>query len=161
MTTAYLGLGSNLGDREANINRALVELVRTAGCSLIKVSSLYETKPVGITEQPDFYNIAVAIETDLAPKELLRRLKEVERKAGREKTFKWGPRVIDIDILLYDEISVAEDNLEIPHPEMQHRAFALTPLSEIAPSAKHPATGRTVRQMSEDIGSEGVSKISR
>jgi 2-amino-4-hydroxy-6-hydroxymethyldihydropteridine diphosphokinase len=160
LTIVYLGLGSNLGDREASINKALVELVRSGDCKLSAVSSLYSTKPVGVKEQPQFLNIAVEIITDLEPKQLLKRLREVERKLGREKTFKWGPRVIDIDILLYDELRVAEDNLEIPHPEMHRRGFVLTPLAEIAPSAKHPALGLTVRQMSEAVGSEGVSKIS-
>jgi 2-amino-4-hydroxy-6-hydroxymethyldihydropteridine diphosphokinase len=155
----YLGLGANLGDREANINKALVELVRSGGCNLRKVSSLYETRPVGIEKQPDFLNIAAEIETELAPKELLGRLKEVERKAGREKTFKWGPRLIDIDILLYGDLRMAEGDLEIPHPEMDRRAFVLTPLAEIAPSAKHPVLRQTVRQMSEALGSEGVSRI--
>jgi 2-amino-4-hydroxy-6-hydroxymethyldihydropteridine diphosphokinase len=156
---AFLGLGSNLGDREANINKALVELVRLGRCSLRKVSSLYETKPVGIEDQPQFLNMAAEVETGLAPKQLLERIREVERRIGREKTFKWGPRVIDIDILLYDDLHVAEDNLEIPHPEMHRRGFVLIPLAEIAPSAKHPVLGLTVLELSEAVGSEGVSKI--
>ena len=159
MIKTYIGLGGNLGDRKENIQKALVELARNNRCRLTRVSSLYETRPVGIEEQPDFLNLAAEIETELNPKELLVWLKEVERKVGREKTFKWGPRIIDIDILLYDDLHVTEDNLEIPHPEMHKRAFVLSPLAEIAPSAKHPITGLTVRQMSDAVGDEGVSKL--
>jgi 2-amino-4-hydroxy-6-hydroxymethyldihydropteridine diphosphokinase len=154
VVTAYLGIGSNLGEREANINKALVELVRTGACRLTKVSSIYETEPVGIKEQPDFLNAAVEIETDLRPKDLLVTLREVERKTGREKTFKWGPRIIDIDILLYNDICLTEDNLEIPHPEMHKRSFVLTPLAEIAPFVKHPKLGVTAQQLSDQVGGE-------
>lgn len=158
MVTAYIGLGANLGDREAGINKALVELVRSGAGRLTRVSSLYETEPVGIREQPDFLNAVAEIETETAPAELLAALREIERKVGREKTFKWGPRVIDLDILLYGDTSLAEDNLEIPHPEMHRRAFVLTPLAEIAPQAKHPVSGLTAREMSERTGGEGVRK---
>jgi len=158
VVTAYIGLGANLGDREANINKALVELVRFGAGRLTRVSSIYETEPVGIREQPDFLNAVVEIETEIGPTGLLAALSEIERRIGREKTVKWGPRKIDLDILLYGDKSFAEDNLEIPHPEMHQRAFVLTPLAEIAPQAKHPVSGLTARQMSERIGSEGVRK---
>ncbi|RJP74367.1 MAG: 2-amino-4-hydroxy-6-hydroxymethyldihydropteridine diphosphokinase [Candidatus Abyssobacteria bacterium SURF_17] len=158
MVTVYLGLGSNLGDREANINKALVELVRTGFTRLIRTSSLYETKPVGIKEQPDFLNAAAEIETKLSPKELMAAIREVERKTGREKTFKWGPRIIDIDILLYGDECITEESLEIPHPQMHQRAFVLTPLAEIAPKAKHPKLGLTVERLSAQVGNEGVGK---
>lgn len=158
MVTAYLGLGSNLGDREANIRSALAAIGRLDKCELIRSSSLYETDPVGIREQPDFLNAAAEIRTELTPEELLTALREVELATGREKTFKWGPRIIDIDILLYGDERLAGDNLEIPHPEMHKRAFVLTPLAEIAPMARHPETNLTIRQMSERVGSEGVRK---
>jgi 2-amino-4-hydroxy-6-hydroxymethyldihydropteridine diphosphokinase len=158
VVTAYLGLGSNLGDREANIRNALAAIDRLDGCELIRTSSLYETDPVGIREQPDFLNAAAEIRTKLAPEELLTALREVERGTGREKTFKWGPRIIDIDILLYGEERLTGENLEIPHPEMHQRAFVLTPLAEIAPMARHPETDLTIRQLSEKVGSEGVRK---
>jgi 2-amino-4-hydroxy-6-hydroxymethyldihydropteridine diphosphokinase len=158
VVTAYIGLGANLGDREAGINRALVELVRSGACGLEKVSSLYETEPVGIREQPDFLNAVAEIETELAPVELLAVLREVERKIGRKETVKWGPRLIDLDILLYGDTSHAEDNLKIPHPEMHKRAFVLTPLAEIAPQAQHPISGLTALQMSERAGCNGVRK---
>ncbi|MBI4831203.1 MAG: 2-amino-4-hydroxy-6-hydroxymethyldihydropteridine diphosphokinase [Candidatus Lindowbacteria bacterium] len=159
MVTAYLGLGSNLGDREANINKALIGLVRSGRVILKRVSSLYETKPVGVKEQPDFLNAAAEIETGMRPLDLLAAIREVERATGRENTFKWGPRIIDIDILLYGDESVKEENLEIPHPEMHRRAFVLTPLAEIAPEARHPKLGLTARQLSSAIGEEGVRKL--
>ncbi len=161
MVTAYIGLGANMGDREANINRALVDLVRSGAGRLTRVSSLYETEPVGIREQPDFLNAVAEIETELAPLELLAALRGIECSIGREKTVKWGgPRTIDLDILLYGDISLTEDNLEIPHPEMHKRAFVLTPLAEIAPEARHPITGLTARRMSERVGGEGVQRAS-
>ena len=158
MVTAYIGLGANLGDREANINRALVELVRSGACRLVRVSPIYETEPVGIRDQPDFLNAAADIETAMAPRGLLAAISDVERRLGREETVRWGPRVIDIDILLYGDKCLAEDNLEIPHPEMHRRAFVLTPLAAIAPEVMHPSLGLTVMQMSRDIGSEGVRR---
>ena len=108
MVTAYLGFGANLGEREAGINKALVELIRAGACKVIRVSSLYETEPVGIKEQPEFLNAVAEIETALPPLELLRAIRSVERKIGREKTFKWGPRIIDIDILLSGDRCLAE-----------------------------------------------------
>jgi 2-amino-4-hydroxy-6-hydroxymethyldihydropteridine diphosphokinase len=136
----------------------LAELCRSERIRLASVSSLYETDPVGFIEQPDFLNAVAQIETEMAPKELLAATREVEQRAGRERTSKWGPRIIDIDILLYGDERVKEDNLEIPHPEMHKRAFVLTPLSEIAPTAKHPGLGLTARQMSAKAGAEGVRR---
>jgi 2-amino-4-hydroxy-6-hydroxymethyldihydropteridine diphosphokinase len=146
LITAYLGLGSNLGDREAT--------------RLTRVSSVYETEPVGIEDQPLFLNAAAEIETELNTRELLAAIREAERRTGRKKTLKWGPRIIDIDILLYGDECVTEENLEIPHPEMHRRAFVLTPLAEIAPLVKHPAQGLTVQQMSAGVGDRGVRSYS-
>jgi len=157
VVTAYIGLGANLGDREASIKEALSELARS-DCRLVLVSSIYETAPMGFSDQPDFLNAVAEIETDLEPRELLDVLGRIERRIGREETFKWGPRIIDLDILLYGDQILAEDNLEIPHPEMQHRAFVLTPLAEIAPEVKHPVLGLTAREMSAEIGAEGVRR---
>ncbi len=159
MITTYIGLGANLGDREANINCALVELVRSdfgSTLGLVGVSSIYETEPVGFQDQPDFLNAVARIETDLGPHELLAALEKIEAKVGRKETFKWGPRIVDLDILLYGDESLEEDNLTIPHPEMHKRAFVLTPLAEIAPEAKHPVLGLTARELSERVGSGGI-----
>jgi 2-amino-4-hydroxy-6-hydroxymethyldihydropteridine diphosphokinase len=158
VVTAYIGLGANLGDREANINRALVEIVRS-GCRLAQVSSIYETEPVGFEDQPDFLNAVAEIETEAGPAELMAALDEIEQRIGRRETFKWGPRKVDLDILLYGDQSLAEDNLKIPHPEMHKRAFVLSPLAEIAPQAMHPALGLTARELSERVGQKGVRKF--
>jgi 2-amino-4-hydroxy-6-hydroxymethyldihydropteridine diphosphokinase len=159
VVTAYIGLGANLGERETNIERALSELARS-GCRPTRVSSIYETAPVGFSDQPDFLNAVAEIETDLGPRELLAVLDAIERRIGREETFKWGPRIIDLDILLYGDQILKEDNLEIPHPEMQHRAFVLTPLAEIAPEVKHPVSGLTAQEMSAGIGAKGIRRYS-
>ena len=158
MVTAYIGLGANLGDREANIKRALEEIVRK-GCRLVRISSMYETAPVGFEDQPDFLNTVAEIETEAGPAELLAVLDEIEQKIGRRETFKWGPRIVDLDILLYGDRILEEDNLKIPHPEMHKRAFVLSPLAEIAPDALHPVLGLTARELSEKVGQKGVRKI--
>jgi 2-amino-4-hydroxy-6-hydroxymethyldihydropteridine diphosphokinase len=141
--TVYLSLGSNLGDRVNNLTRALTAL---AGEQLTtkRVSSFFETEPVGYLEQPWFLNIAAAAETLLSPEELLRRCLDVERVLGRVRDIQGGPRTVDIDVLLYGDRSITAENLVIPHPRMAERRFVLLPLSEIAPTAIHPVLGMTV-----------------
>jgi 2-amino-4-hydroxy-6-hydroxymethyldihydropteridine diphosphokinase len=132
MTQAYLSLGSNLGDRLAY----LVDAVRRLGAAhtrVTRVSSVYETAPWGKLDQPAFLNVAIAVETDLAPEDLLHHVAEVERSLGRVRHERWGPRTIDIDILLYGTISVHTADLEVPHQRMAERAFVLVPLLEIGP----------------------------
>ncbi|MEW5747098.1 MAG: 2-amino-4-hydroxy-6-hydroxymethyldihydropteridine diphosphokinase [Nitrospirota bacterium] len=146
----YIGIGSNLGDRRANCLRA-VALLKERGIAVTKVSSLYETKPWGMAEQPDFINMAVEAETALGPEELLELLKDVERAMGREPSITWGPRLIDLDILLYDDIPIDKERLHIPHPLMQQRRFVLEPLAEIAPDRVHPVLKRTIRQLKEEL----------
>ena len=148
MPLAYLGLGSNLGDRRANIERALELLGEEPTIKVIRVSSFYETEPVGYTDQPDFINAVACVETELPPRELLRAIMSVETKMGRVRTIRWGPRVIDIDILMYDDQQVDEEGLQIPHPRMMERKFVLEPLAEIAPDLVLPG-GKTAGESCE------------
>ena len=143
--TAYLGLGSNMGDREANIKAALGLIGAQPGCKVVAVSSFLETEPVGFTEQGLFINAVAALETTLTPEGLLRACQGIENKLGRIRTVRWGPRTIDIDILLYGGSVVDTESLTIPHPLMHERYFVLAPLSEVAPDVVHPVLGITVR----------------
>ena len=151
----YLGLGSNLGDRAANIERALQMLSERV--RLTARSSLYETEPVGLRDQPWFLNMVCAGETDLAPKALLDFVKGIERAMGRVETVRFGPRLIDIDILFYDDLVFKTPDLEIPHPRLTERAFVLVPLVEIAPHLIHPLLGLTVQEILE--GASGLEEV--
>lgn len=146
MATAYIGIGSNLGNREQNCERA-IELLRLAGVSITSRSSLCETAPWGLKDQAEYINLAIGTETCLPPGELLALLKKTEREMGREPAMPWGPRIIDLDILLYDDLTFSDDSLIIPHPFMHVRDFVLRPLAEIAPEAVHPVLGLTVREL--------------
>ena len=136
MTLAYVGLGANLGNREATIAAAVAELP-----GVVAVSTLRETDPVGITEQPRFLNGAAALETELTPRELLDMLLAVERRLGRERRERWGPRTIDLDLLLYGDQTVDEPGLAVPHPRLHERRFALEPLAELDPELVVPGRG--------------------
>ena len=140
---AYVGLGANLGDREATIRRAVELVDELAGVKVVGVSSLRETEPWGPVEQPRYLNGAVAVETDLPPRELLDALLDVERRLGRARDDeeRWGPRTIDLDLLLYGELVLDEPGLDVPHPRLHERRFALEPLSELAPDALVPRRG--------------------
>ncbi|QGP92135.1 7,8-dihydro-6-hydroxymethylpterin-pyrophosphokinase [Neomoorella glycerini] len=131
--TAYLGLGSNLGDREGNLQRAVAILTATEGIEVERLSSWYETAPVGKTDQGWFLNGVAKIKTTMLPRELLLTVLAIEQRLGRVRRERWGPRNIDIDILLYDDLTVNEPDLAIPHPRLMERAFVLIPLAEIAP----------------------------
>ena len=157
MTTAYLGLGSNLGDREHNLARSLALLSR--GVVVECLSSIYETEPTGYKEQPLFLNAVCRVSTELSPGGLLGLAKEVEISLGRLHSFPNAPRPIDIDILFYGEEIVGGQELTVPHPRLVERAFVLVPLAEIAPELVHPVNGRTMEEMANSLKSlDGVSK---
>ncbi|MBI4282106.1 MAG: 2-amino-4-hydroxy-6-hydroxymethyldihydropteridine diphosphokinase [Chloroflexi bacterium] len=155
MVTAYLCLGSNLGDREDNLRRAVSLLGKNT--SLVALSLVYETEPWGYTSQPLFLNMVCALETRLSPQELLKLAQGVERELGRVPTFRYGPRSIDVDILLYGDEVIDIPGLQIPHPRMAERAFVLVPLAEIAPGLAHPLLGKTIAELLADVsGKEEV-----
>jgi len=145
---AFVGLGSNLGEREATLWKALEGLGATEGIEVVAVSSFRETDPVGVVDQPRFVNGAAALETSLRPRELLERLLDVERSLGRDRAVeeRWGPRTLDLDLLLYGGESIDEPGLEVPHPRLAERAFVLEPLLELDPDLRLP-DGRPLRDL--------------
>ena len=153
MTVAYIGVGSNVGDRVGFCRAAVEALDASAGIATREVSSLYETSPIGGPPQRSFVNLAVRIETELEPRELLEACKLVEQKMGREPSdLRWGPRVVDLDILLYGNEKVSEPDLEIPHPRLKERRFALVPLLEIDPDLTDPWETRLDDSLEEAEG---------
>ena len=133
MTRAFVGLGSNIGDRLGNLRSALRMLSEIPEVRVVTVSSIYETDPVGPEDQPDFLNAVIEIDTTFDVRQLFDVVKHIETEAGRKPTYKWGPREIDLDLLLYGDHTVDDEDLEIPHPRMTERAFVVVPLAEIAP----------------------------
>ncbi len=155
---AYIGFGSNLGDKIAYCQKAISEILNIDRHRLLAQSSFYQTRPLGYTAQDWFVNGVVKIETDLEPFDLHRQLKAIERLLGRKETFQWGPRVIDLDLLFYDDLSLRTEELQIPHPRLQERQFVLVPLAEIDRGLIHPIFNKTViellREIDEDQGVE-------
>ncbi|MBA4495796.1 2-amino-4-hydroxy-6-hydroxymethyldihydropteridine diphosphokinase [Paenactinomyces guangxiensis] len=154
MVTAYLGLGANLGDRLKQLRQAVEMLHHTAGISVIRISTVYETAPVGYLNQPPFYNLVIEVHTTLSPIALLATVNQVEKKLHRVREVRWGPRTIDIDILLYENRVIKQEDLQIPHPRMKERAFVLIPLRELAPHIEIPGSDQTlvdlIRQLPPD-----------
>ena len=144
--TAYVALGSNLGDKEANLRRAL-ELLIERGVEIVKTSTFISTEPYGVTDQPTFLNGVCEVRTSLEPLELLHTLLEIEQEMGRVRLRHWGERNIDLDLLLYEDVVMDTPQLKLPHPDMQNRDFVLLPLAEIAPELVHPTLQKTISEL--------------
>jgi len=157
LKVVYLGLGSNVGDREAQLQEALGKL-EAPDLRLQRVSSVYETEPIGLREQAWFLNLAAEFRTDLFPKQLLHRIQRVERELGRKRVVLNGPRTIDIDILLYGNAVINAGELTVPHPRYRERRFVLEPLAELNPSLRDPVTGRSVAELLRDLRGQAVRR---
>jgi len=150
----YIALGTNLGDRIPNLRDALRSFA--PDLEVVAASWIFETPPWGYADQPPFLNMAVHARTDLGPEETLERLKQLEVELGRELTFRWGPRLIDLDILFYDDLVLDTPSLDIPHKRLHERAFVLVPLADIAPDLVHPALGKTIRQLLAEVDTSDI-----
>lgn len=150
MSIAYIALGSNLGDKEKNLRRALL-LLTQQGVEVVRVSSFLSTEPYGVTDQPQFLNAVACVRTSLTPLALLDVLLATELAMGRVRLRHWGERNIDLDLLLYEDVVLDTPRLRLPHPDMQNRDFVLLPLAEIAPELKHPTLQKTIWELKKDL----------
>ena len=150
MSIAYIALGSNLGDKEKNLRRALL-LLTQQGVEVVRVSGFLSTEPYGVTDQPQFLNAVACVRTSLAPLALLDVLLATELAMGRVRLRHWGERNIDLDLLLYEDVVLDTPRLRLPHPDMQNRDFVLLPLAEIAPELKHPTLQKTIYELKENL----------
>jgi 2-amino-4-hydroxy-6-hydroxymethyldihydropteridine diphosphokinase len=151
MTKIYAGLGSNLGNREANLVRAIARIDACEDICVKGKSGFYETKPVGGPSQPDYLNCAIVLDTEIEPHALLKEFKKIETELGRKPGIRWGPRIIDLDILLYGDRVVNDHNLKIPHESMQKRIFVLESLCEISPDIRHPVLRRNISELLKEL----------
>jgi 2-amino-4-hydroxy-6-hydroxymethyldihydropteridine diphosphokinase len=158
LKTAFLAFGSNVGDREGNLREA-VERLEAAGIRILRRSSLYETAPQELLDQPMFLNAVAEVETNLFPMQLLGCVRQIERDMGRRRVTPNGPRNIDIDVLFYGRNVIASTELDVPHPRMAQRRFVLEPLAEIAPDFRHPITGKTANEMLATLDPQGVRRL--
>ena len=152
----YLSLGSNLGQREENLRQAVAHIETVM--AVTAVSAVYETPPWGVTDQPDFLNICLAGAADLPPRPLFTALKAIETRMGRQPTYRWGPRLIDIDLLFYGDWIISDADLVIPHPRLAERAFVLAPLADIAPDFVHPQNHKTVSALLAELDCSGLRR---
>lgn len=150
MSIAYIALGSNLGDKEANLRQAL-KMLLGKGLQIRSVSSFFKTEPYGVTDQPEFINAVACVKTDLAPEKLLKLLLDTELEMGRVRLRHWGERNIDLDLLLYDDLIYYSEKLVLPHPDMQNRFFVLQPLSEIAADKIHPVYKKSIQTLLKSL----------
>jgi 2-amino-4-hydroxy-6-hydroxymethyldihydropteridine diphosphokinase len=155
LKTVYLSLGSNIGDREGNLRDAIKRLA-APDLHILRVSPIYETEPMDVTNQPWFLNLVVEAETTLFPVQLLSRIAKVERAMGRVRTQAKGPRTLDIDILFYGNAVVRTRDLQIPHPRLAERRFVLAPLADLAPALRHPVLGKTVKELLDGLSGQAV-----
>src|SRR3989304_9320456 len=157
---AYIGIGSNLGDKRDHCEKAVSLILKFDRHKLLAKSSLFKTQPMSYASQDWFVNGVIKIETGLEPPELLRRLKAIESELGRAQTFRWGPRTIDLDILFFDDLEIHTEELHIPHPLLQNRQFVLIPLAEIDRNFIHPVLNKTIQELLTDLKEDqGVEKI--
>lgn len=147
MVKAYLGLGSNIGNRELQLNEAIKILHAYQGIQVTQVSHIYETEPVGYTNQPKFLNLCIEIETELNPQSLLKCCLATEQQLHRKREIRWGPRTLDVDILLFGDQIIEQDNLSVPHPRMKKRSFVLIPLNDIATNQIEPISNKSIGQL--------------
>ena len=159
-TTGYLGFGTNLGDRKKNLERAIISLDSRPDLTILRTSGIYETEPWGMTDQPNFLNMVAEIATSISLGELLERVKKLEQDMGREDGPRFGPRLIDVDILMLEDQVVNQPDLQIPHASLHLRAFVLVPLTELAPDLVHPVLGETIAQLASRVnGLDGVKPL--
>lgn len=150
MNIVYIAFGSNIGDRHEAVEKAL-EMIEQRGMRIVKKSKIYQTEPYGYIDQPEFINGAVCVETLLNAREVLVNLLDIEEEIGRVREFKWGPRIIDLDIIFYNNDIISEEDLKVPHPDMQNRDFVLGPLMDICPELIHPLLGEKVKELYNKI----------